>query len=203
MHPKGLHDAIDDVTFIGDVGQNAREEVNVQPASGGGENYGWRLMEGSACYEPSSGCNDGTLTLPAIEYVNGGGQCAVVGGYRYRGSALPALDGVYFFGDYCSGDIFAATTDGDDVQRPRAFLGIVARRRPEQGGLASRRRLQLGASWRPPRGLKSLPRRAALPRVALLRDLRDLLGTRFHRGYAAAVAFDLHAVGSVAGSVPI
>ena len=98
--------------FIADVGQNTREEVNVQPAaSPGGENYGWRLMEGSLCFNPSTNCNDGTLTLPVLEYDHSAGDCSITGGFRYRGSRFPQMDGVYFFGDFCTGRIWGATED--------------------------------------------------------------------------------------------
>ena len=94
--------------FIADVGQSAREEVNVQPAaSTGGENYGWVRMEGTLCYRPSIGCNDGTLTLPVLEYDHSLG-CAIIGGHRYRGGRFPQLAGLYFYGDFCSGRIFGA-----------------------------------------------------------------------------------------------
>ncbi len=98
--------------FIADVGQNAVEEVSFQAAgSKGGENYGWRLMEGSRCFNPAAGCNgDGSLVLPILEYSNADGNCggSVTGGYRYRGSRHPQLSGTYFFADYCTGDFFAA-----------------------------------------------------------------------------------------------
>ena len=98
--------------FIADVGQNTREEVNVQPAaSPGGENYGWRLMEGSLCFNPPTNCNDGTLTLPVLEYDHSAGDCSITGGFRYRGSRFPQMDGVYFFGDFCTGRIWGATED--------------------------------------------------------------------------------------------
>jgi glucose/arabinose dehydrogenase len=95
--------------FIGDVGYEFREEINFQPASSrGGENYGWRQMEGSACYNPGSNCNDGTLVLPILEYATGE-NCSVTGGYRYRGDQMPELKGTYIYGDYCSGRIWGAT----------------------------------------------------------------------------------------------
>jgi len=95
--------------YIGDVGQNLWEEVDFQPASSaGGENYGWRLMEGFHCYNPSTGCNDGTLTLPILEYGHNPG-CSVTGGYVYRGSSIPQLYGTYLYGDYCSGVIWGAS----------------------------------------------------------------------------------------------
>jgi glucose/arabinose dehydrogenase len=99
--------------FIGDVGQSTREEIDFQlGASPGGENYGWRLMEGSLCFNPPTGCNDGSLTLPIIEYDHTDGQCSVTGGFRYRGSRFPALQGVYLYADFCTGRIWGASPDG-------------------------------------------------------------------------------------------
>ncbi len=99
--------------LIGDVGQNAWEEIDYQPAgSSGGENWGWRRMEGTHCYSPSSNCNDGTLTLPVFEYDHGLG-CSVTGGFRYRGAAIPGLYGVYLYGDYCTGRIWQGVQAGD------------------------------------------------------------------------------------------
>ena len=68
-------------------------------------------MEGSLCYQPATGCNDGTLTLPVLEYDHSLG-CSVTGGHRYRGRALPLLDGTYLFGDYCSGRIWGGVQGG-------------------------------------------------------------------------------------------
>ena len=62
--------------------------------SAGGENYGWRLMEGNACFNPSSNCDDGTLTHPILEYDHGLG-CSITGGYVYRGSRFPRLTGIF------------------------------------------------------------------------------------------------------------
>jgi len=98
--------------LIGDVGQSQREEVDFQPAaSAGGQNYGWRLMEGSLCYNPPTGCNDGTLTLPILEYDHSVG-CSITGGYRYRGARFPQLVGRYFYGDFCSGRIWGGSQSG-------------------------------------------------------------------------------------------
>jgi glucose/arabinose dehydrogenase/subtilase family serine protease len=98
--------------FIADVGQSGREEVDFQPAaSGGGENYGWRRMEGSLCFNPGSGCLTPSLTLPVLEYDHSLG-CSITGGYRYRGTLNPALYGTYFYGDFCTGRIWAATQSG-------------------------------------------------------------------------------------------
>ncbi len=89
--------------YIGDVGQGQHEEVNVTPAaSNGGENYGWNIMEGLSCY-PAPGCNQTGLTLPVLDYPHIGGACSVTGGYVYRGPAIPALQGHYLYGDYCTG----------------------------------------------------------------------------------------------------
>src|SRR5207253_9926040 len=98
---------------IADVGQDKREEVDFQPAaSAGGENYGWRLMEGTACFpSSSSGCNDGTLTLPILEYDHSLGS-SITGGYRYRGGRFPQFVGRYFYGDYCSGRIWNGIQSG-------------------------------------------------------------------------------------------
>lgn len=98
--------------FIGDVGQNSWEEVDFQPAnSAGGENYGWRLMEGNSCFNPAINCNNGTLTLPILVYDHSVG-CSVTGGYLYRGSKNPNLNGLYLYGDFCSGLIWGAQEDG-------------------------------------------------------------------------------------------
>ncbi len=99
--------------FMGDVGQGAWEEIDFQPrASRGGENYGWRKMEGLHCYNPSSNCNDGTLTLPILEYSHAAGNCSVTGGYRYRGARWANLAGIYFYGDLCSGRIWGGKQAG-------------------------------------------------------------------------------------------
>lgn len=100
--------------YIGDVGQNAREEVSWQPGSStGGENYGWRCMEGLNCTGLSGcTCNDSSLTLPIHQYVNGGSNCSITGGYNYRGCAMPEMHGVYFFSDYCSGNLWSFEWDG-------------------------------------------------------------------------------------------
>jgi glucose/arabinose dehydrogenase len=90
--------------YIGDVGQNEREEIDVSTAaSGGGKglNYGWSIMEGTQCFEAGS-CDMTGLTLPVLDYTHSDG-CSVTGGYVYRGSAIPALAGTYFYSDYCGG----------------------------------------------------------------------------------------------------
>jgi glucose/arabinose dehydrogenase len=98
--------------FIADVGQGSWEEVNVQPAGSTSlVNYGWNIMEGTVCYPPGTPTCDMTgLTPPAITYSHSLG-CSITGGYRYRG-AFPFFGGKYFYGDYCSGRIWAATQTG-------------------------------------------------------------------------------------------
>jgi len=99
--------------WIADVGQDKFEEIDFQPATSiGGENYGWHRMEGFHCYDPSTNCNDGTLTLPVLEYSHDDGSCSVTGGYRYRGALYPRLYGTYFYGDFCTGKMWGATASG-------------------------------------------------------------------------------------------
>jgi glucose/arabinose dehydrogenase len=103
--------------YIGDVGQDTQEEIDFQPASStGGENYGWHILEGNLCYSPSSGCVAPTgYVAPVTTYNHGANDsfgCAVTGGYVYRGSASPALQGVYLYGDYCSGKILGLVNNG-------------------------------------------------------------------------------------------
>lgn len=91
--------------YIGDVGQGQYEEVDVVAAAdGGGQNFGWDDMEGNHCYEDSD-CNDNDSIRPVLEYNHGGNRCAVTGGYVYRGTAIPAIVGHYFYADYCSGSL--------------------------------------------------------------------------------------------------
>jgi glucose/arabinose dehydrogenase len=88
--------------FVADVGQGSWEEVNVVPAIAAGRNYGWRIMEGTHCFNPSIGCNPGGLTLPIHEYDHSQG-CSITGGFVYRGAAIPELRGHYLYSDYCTG----------------------------------------------------------------------------------------------------
>ena len=91
--------------FMGDVGQGEWEEINVERRGDGGNNYGWRVMEGKHCYQSSS-CNTSGKVRPIAEYSHALG-CSVTGGYVYRGSRYASLRGAYFYGDYCSGRIWA------------------------------------------------------------------------------------------------
>ena len=99
--------------WIGDVGQDAWEEVDRAHATstgpGKGINWGWDVLEGSHCYPSSvSSCSTSGKTAPLLEYDHSG-RCAVTGGYVYRGSEIPVLRGGYLFGDYCSGEIWVVT----------------------------------------------------------------------------------------------
>lgn len=100
--------------FIADVGQNAWEEINFQPASSsGGENYGWRCYEGTHEYN-LAGCDGVEVVGPIFEYNHSQG-CSITGGYVYRGAAFPALSGNYFLTDYCSGIVWALAPQADGV----------------------------------------------------------------------------------------
>ncbi|MGH7470551.1 MAG: PQQ-dependent sugar dehydrogenase [Longimicrobiales bacterium] len=86
--------------FIADVGEDTMEEINAVSTTLAGANYGWNLTEGTRCVIP--GCSTAGITMPVLEYTHGEG-CSVIGGYAYRGSAIPELAGHYFYSDYCSG----------------------------------------------------------------------------------------------------
>jgi glucose/arabinose dehydrogenase len=105
--------------YIADVGQNQWEEVNFQPASStGGENYGWRPYEASQVY---SGEPLADAVAPFAEYSHALG-CSITGGYVYRGEALPELNGIYLFADYCSGNVWASYRDASSVWQTNLFL---------------------------------------------------------------------------------
>ena len=97
--------------FIADVGQNRYEEVDFQSGSSkGGENYGWNIMEGNHCYK-SKKCDATGLVPPVVEYDHSRG-CSVTGGMVYRSKRFPALQGIYLYGDYCSGRIWGLRRSG-------------------------------------------------------------------------------------------
>jgi hypothetical protein len=96
------------------VGQNQYEEVSVELAGApGGQNYGWRLLEGFHCFDPPN-CEPDNLgtVLPVAEYDHQQG-CSVTGGYVYRGARFPTLTGVYLYGDFCSGKIWGLRREND------------------------------------------------------------------------------------------
>ena len=118
--------------YIADVGQGQWEEVDVAPSlagRGSGVNWGWRVMEGAHCYNAAT-CNTSGLALPLVEYSHADG-CSITGGYVYRGQDIPALQGTYFYADYCSGWIRSfrlvggqatAITDWTGTLDPNGFV---------------------------------------------------------------------------------
>jgi glucose/arabinose dehydrogenase len=100
--------------YIGDVGQGNWEEISRSPGtSPGGENYEWDFYEGTNRFEAGEP-TIGTRVGPFTQYDHTLGRCSVTGGYVYRGTRLPALQGVYFFADYCSGGISTAFRDASN-----------------------------------------------------------------------------------------
>jgi glucose/arabinose dehydrogenase len=111
--------------WIGDVGQNAWEEIDVAPSgSRGGENYGWNYLEGS---HPFRGSAPAGTVAPVHDYALTGGNCAVIGGFVYRGGRIPALQGVYIYGDFCAGRILGLRRrDGADMDLGLSVDGLSA-----------------------------------------------------------------------------
>ncbi len=104
--------------WMADVGQNAWEEINVAAAlSDGGDNYGWRCYEGDHAYNTSGCPSASTMTFPIHEFSHGGSpyRCSITGGEVYRGSLMPNMQGIYFFGDYCSNQIWTLERNGNNV----------------------------------------------------------------------------------------
>lgn len=105
--------------YIGDVGQDQWEEISYQRGdSSGAENYGWRLKEGTHCFNPPEDCDPGGLTDPIYEYehtFNFPFRCSVTGGFVYRGESIPLLQGTYFFSDWCSNEILSFRYDGTNL----------------------------------------------------------------------------------------
>ena len=114
--------------IIGDVGQNLWEEINWNTWNdANGANFGWRIMEANHCYNPETNCDESGLIKPIHEYPNnanymkilvgmdeaGATGCSVTGGYVYRGSEIPDLQGTYIFGDYCTGRIWSFKQEGN------------------------------------------------------------------------------------------
>jgi glucose/arabinose dehydrogenase len=108
--------------WTGDVGDAKWEEVDMQPAaSNGGENYGWPFLEGTECMDESH-CHDAGLVAPLVTYGHNM-TCAIIGGYTYRGQAVPGLQGQYLFGDLCTGGVFTLV-GGSDAGWRRVELGF-------------------------------------------------------------------------------
>ncbi len=121
--------------YIGDVGQERFEEIDFEPPATGKHNYGWRITEGTHCFDPPSGCNLTGVTLPVAEYGHDDG-CAVIGGYVYRGTRIPGLVGRYLYADFCSNRIWSFVRDGarltsqveltDDLDPTHALGGVTS-----------------------------------------------------------------------------
>ncbi len=107
--------------YIADVGQNQWEEVNFQAAdSPGGENYGWNLYEATHPY--SGGEAPADMVLPVAEYSHSEGGCSISGGYVYRGQTIPDLQGAYFYGDWCTGNIWSLYRDEAGAWQSGLFM---------------------------------------------------------------------------------
>jgi glucose/arabinose dehydrogenase len=123
--------------WIGDVGQNQREEINLAPAGQRGMNFGWSHYEGSLVYNPNRPAPG--AVPPVAEYDNDARTCSVTGGYVYRGTAIPALRGGYVFADYCAGLIWTLRqTNGEwthHVLLQRSFSFLASFGEDEQGEL--------------------------------------------------------------------
>jgi len=104
--------------WAADVGQDDWEEIDHVRRGG---NYGWRIMEGNHCFHPRTGCMMDGLVPPVAEYANRPPRCSITGGYVYRGTAIPDLQGIYVFGDYCSGEILGLI---DGAIRPLLSTGL-------------------------------------------------------------------------------
>jgi len=95
-------DKVNGLLYIGDVGQDRYEEINVAPAVRPGINYGWNTMDGPSCFRLPL-CNKSAFQQPAFTYGHDDGDCSIIGGFVYRGRKIPEIAGQYFFADYCGG----------------------------------------------------------------------------------------------------
>ena len=120
-------DSLNGDLWIADVGQNEYEEINMVQNNPANINYGWRCYEGNEPYN-LSGCPDEGLTFPVStysHYSSGDFKCSITGGYVYRGNQISGLNGVYFFADYCSGEIgLLSKNENDEWDMSLAFPNI-------------------------------------------------------------------------------
>lgn len=89
------------------------EEINKEPSTAAGLNYGWRCYEGNAPFNTNGCPPQSELTFPFAEYSRTAGRCSITGGYVYRGPDYPGIEGLYFFADLCSNDIGTVDQDGN------------------------------------------------------------------------------------------
>jgi len=109
-------DQADRTITIADVGQNTYEEVNVSSIDSYDLNFGWPITEALHCFTPATGCDVAGLELPVLEVGHGdAGTCSITGGVVYRGRAIPELDGVYLYSDYCGGYVRTIGYDTTDL----------------------------------------------------------------------------------------
>ena len=125
-------DPLSDTLYIGDVGEQRFEEINVQPSDLRGANYGWCCREGrdpfagpGPCFQSASTCPAIGLQPPAVQYDHGTG-CSVSGGFVYRGCAMPDLHGTYFYGDYCNGFVRSFVYRDGMVEEERDWTAELA-----------------------------------------------------------------------------
>ncbi len=116
-------DRMDGRLFVGDVGQDRFEEVDIVS---GGDNLGWNIMEGNQCFSPMTGCDQTGLKLPIFTYDHLQGDETVIGGYVYHGANIPALRGAYVFGDFISGRIWTLTQDAQGTWTRTQYLSVGA-----------------------------------------------------------------------------
>ncbi len=100
---KFSQDVVTGLIYAADVGQSSFEEIDIIYS---GHNYGWRVLEGFSCFNPPVGCDTTGKTMPIKVYSHSQGDCSITGGYVYRGSRRPELNGAYIYGDYCTGRIW-------------------------------------------------------------------------------------------------
>ncbi len=112
-------DSLTGFLYAGDVGQNAREEIDIVEK---GKNYGWNIMEGTICTRRGNrNCKKQGLALPILDYPHSQGT-TVIGGYVYRGNKIPGLCGVYLYADFGNGKIFGLKFDGKKVVQSQILL---------------------------------------------------------------------------------
>jgi glucose/arabinose dehydrogenase len=109
-----------DAVWIADVGQRLWEEIDRVDHRDRGLNFGWPIMEGFNCFQQAT-CSEAGLTLPILEYPHADGACSITGGYVYRGSSIPQLEGAYFYGDFCTGVVSSFFVDGEGVFAQRVW----------------------------------------------------------------------------------
>lgn len=105
--------------YIADVGQDLFEEIDLAILNPSAINYGWNRMEGNACYPAGTSCNSAGLERPVLVYDHTDGSCSIVGGFVYRGAAIPGIADQYFYSDYCSGFLASITGGAPPVSSRR------------------------------------------------------------------------------------